>query len=93
VCTGRKHHYEDWKDDSTNLSRKKQVVVSILRTGYKRATHRHVIEKTPSPVCPFFGVSLTTEHILWDCTETMTEREREEKPEPRKRYGQMEQKD
>jgi hypothetical protein len=55
------------------------VVVSILRTGYKRAKHRHVIEKTPSPVCPFFGVSLTTEHILWDCTETTTEREREKR--------------
>jgi hypothetical protein len=28
----------EWKDDSTNLSRKEQVVVSRLRTGYTRAT-------------------------------------------------------
>jgi hypothetical protein len=39
----------EWKDVSTNLSRKEQVVVSRLRTGYTQATHRHVIEKTPSP--------------------------------------------
>jgi hypothetical protein len=29
----------EWKDDSTNLSRKKPVVESRLRTGYTRATH------------------------------------------------------
>jgi hypothetical protein len=28
----------DWKDDSNYLSRKEQVVVSILRTGYTRHT-------------------------------------------------------
>jgi hypothetical protein len=54
----------EWKDNSTNLSRKEQVVVSRVRTGYTRATHRHIIEKTPSPECPFCGVSLTIEHIL-----------------------------
>jgi hypothetical protein len=83
-------HREKNQDDSTNLSNE-QVMVSILKTGYTRATDRHVIEKTPSPECPFCGVSLTSEQILWECTETT--REREEKPEPRKRYGQMEQKD
>jgi hypothetical protein len=57
----------DWKDDSTNLSINEQVVVSRLRTGYTRATHRQVIEKTTSPECTFCGVSLTTELILWDC--------------------------
>jgi hypothetical protein len=42
----------EWKDDSTNLIRKDQVVVSRLRTGYKRATHRHVIDtSTLSPEC------------------------------------------
>jgi hypothetical protein len=64
----------EWKNDSTNLSRKEQMVVSRLRTGYTRATHRHVIEKTPSPECPFCGMSLTTEHILWECKETTRER-------------------
>jgi hypothetical protein len=61
----------EWKDDSTNLSRKEQVVVSRLRKGYTRATHRHVIEKTPSPECPFCGA---TKNILWKCTETTRKR-------------------
>jgi hypothetical protein len=64
----------EWKDDSTNRSRNEQVVVSRLRKGYTRTTHRHVIEKTPSPECPFCEVSLTPEHILWECTETTRER-------------------
>jgi hypothetical protein len=28
----------------------------------------------PSPECPFCGVLLITEHILWECTETTRER-------------------
>jgi hypothetical protein len=43
------------KENSTNLSKKDQVVVSRLRTGYTRATHRHVREKSPSPEYPFCG--------------------------------------
>jgi hypothetical protein len=56
----------EWKDDSTNLSKKKQEVISRLRKGYTQATHRHVIEKMPSPECSFFGA---TKNILWKCTE------------------------
>jgi hypothetical protein len=41
------------KDNSTNLSRKEQVVVSRLH---------------------FCEVSLTTEYILWECTETTSKR-------------------
>jgi hypothetical protein len=71
---GRKHHKIqkkniEWKDDTT----KEQVVVSRLRMRYTRATPRHVVEKTPSPECLFCGVSLTTEHILWEGTETTRE--------------------
>jgi hypothetical protein len=39
----------------------------------------------PSPECLFCGVLLTTEHILWECTETTRERERERKREKRNR--------
>jgi hypothetical protein len=67
----------EWKDDSTNPSRKERVVVSRLRTRYTRATHTHVIEKTPSTEYPLCGVSLTTKHILWESTETSRGRERE----------------
>jgi hypothetical protein len=58
VGTGRKHHENqkkniEWKDDSTNLSRKEQVI-SIIQTKdgvHTRATLRHVIEKRPTPGC------------------------------------------
>jgi hypothetical protein len=35
----------NWQIDMVELSRKEQVVISRLRTGYTRATHRHIIEK------------------------------------------------
>jgi hypothetical protein len=57
------------------LSRKKQVVISRLRTGYTRAAHRHKIEQTDIPYCPFCDVRLTTDHFLWQCSETRNERE------------------
>jgi hypothetical protein len=62
----------EWKDDSTNRSRKQQVVVSRLRTGYTRATHTHVIEKTSSPECLLWGVDHN--RTLWECTENTRER-------------------
>jgi hypothetical protein len=48
-------------------------MVYRIRTGYTRATHRHVIEKTPSPCrMPFlWGVAHNRTH-------TMAERERRE---------------
>jgi hypothetical protein len=64
----------EWNDDSTNISKKEQVVVSRLRTNYIRATHRHIIEKTSSPECPFCGMSHTIEHKLCECTKTTREK-------------------
>jgi queuine/archaeosine tRNA-ribosyltransferase len=72
TMTFRKETIEQ-KDESTNQSKKEQVMVSRLKTGYTRATHRHFIKKTLSSECRFCGVSLTTEHILWECTETTRE--------------------
>jgi hypothetical protein len=74
---------------SSHLSR--QTKFTIYKTLIRLVLLYGVIEKTPSPECPFCGVTLTTEHILWEFTETT--REREEKPETRKRFGQMEQKE
>jgi hypothetical protein len=34
-----------WQNDTAEFSRKEQMIISRLRTGYTRATHRHVIEK------------------------------------------------
>jgi hypothetical protein len=59
-----------WQNYTVELSTKEQVVISHLRTGYIRATHRHIIEKTDIPNCPFCDVRLTTDHILWQCSET-----------------------
>jgi hypothetical protein len=83
VGTGKKH-YEIQKgnlivEGRLNQPKQKQKEVSggiLIRTGYTRSTHRHDIEKTPSPECLFCGVSFTTEHILWKCTET-TRKKRE----------------
>jgi hypothetical protein len=66
VGTGKKHH--------ENQKENEQVVVSRLRTENTRATHIHVIEKAPSPECSFCGMLLTTEYILWECSETTRER-------------------
>jgi hypothetical protein len=57
------------------LSRKEQMIISRLRTRYTRATHRHVIEKTDTPNCPFCDIRLTTDHILWQCDETRNKRD------------------
>jgi hypothetical protein len=35
-----------WQNDTGELCRKEQVVLSQSRMGYTRATHRHIIEKT-----------------------------------------------
>jgi hypothetical protein len=58
-----------WQNDTAELSRNR------LKTGYTRATHRHVIEKTDPPNCPFCDVRLTTDHILWQCDETRNKRD------------------
>jgi outer membrane cobalamin receptor len=64
-----------WQNDTVELSRKEQVVISRLSKGYTRLTHRHIIRKTDIPDCPFCDVRLTTDHILWQCSETRNERD------------------
>jgi hypothetical protein len=47
------------------MTRRDQVVISRLRTGYCRAAHAAIMNmnREPRPVCPFCGVPLTTDHI------------------------------
>jgi hypothetical protein len=59
------------QNDTTEFSRKEQMIISRLRTGYTRATHRHVID---TPNCQFCDVRLTTDHILWQCDKTRNTR-------------------
>jgi hypothetical protein len=42
-----------WQNDTVKLSRKEQVVIIHVRTGYTRATHRHIIEKNRHVGCLF----------------------------------------
>jgi hypothetical protein len=62
-----------WQNDTAELSSKEQVVTSRLRTGYTKATHRHIIEKINLPDCSFCDLRLTADHILWQCSETRNE--------------------
>jgi hypothetical protein len=59
--------------NTKTMTRREQVVISRLRTGYIRATHFAVMDKELSRECPFCAVNLTTNHILWHCKETETE--------------------
>jgi ubiquitin-protein ligase len=57
--------------NTKTMTRREQVVISRLRTGYTRATYSAVMDKEPSPFC---SVNLTIDHILWHCKETETKR-------------------
>jgi hypothetical protein len=82
-----KHYQEQqekWENSTTTIkdrkshhimnTRREQVFISRLCTGYTRATHSAVMDKKPSRECPFCAVNLTTDHILWYCKETETKR-------------------
>jgi hypothetical protein len=60
--------------NSKMMTRRAQVVISRLRTGFSRATHSAMMDKEPSPECRFCAVNHTTDHFLWHCRETETER-------------------
>jgi hypothetical protein len=66
------HHIMNTK--TKTMTRREQVVISRLRTGYTRATHSAVMDKEPSPECPFCALNLTTDYILWHCKEMETKR-------------------
>jgi ribosomal protein L37AE/L43A len=81
VGTWRKHH-EIQKGNYKMEGRLKQPKQKRASGGFQikdgvhtSNTYRYVIEKkTTTPECPFCGVSLITEHISWECTETTRER-------------------
>jgi hypothetical protein len=51
--------------DTQTMTRMNQVVISRFRGGYCRATHAAIMNHEPRPECPFCGVPLTIDHILW----------------------------
>lgn len=48
--------------------RRLDVVITRLRIGHTRLTHRHLLFGDDSPVCSFCNCHLTVHHILTSCT-------------------------
>jgi hypothetical protein len=68
------------------MTRREQVVISRLRTGYTRATDGPRMNRITNSQCPFCDTGLTVDHVLWDCKETEeTKREMRMTPEKWKR--------
>jgi hypothetical protein len=66
----------EWNKDTKEMKRRDHVVISRLRTDYTIVTHGYIINKQDNNEFPFCNVSLTENHILWDCKEREAERQR-----------------
>jgi ribonuclease HI len=55
------------KDWPLQPSRKHNVVLTRLRIGHTRFTHRHLLMGEPAPVCLTCNVPMTVRHILIEC--------------------------
>jgi hypothetical protein len=72
---GRKIEYE-YYGDTRGRTRREQLVICRLRTGYTRATHGPRMNRITDPQCLFNDTGLKVDHVLWNCTETeQTKRE------------------
>jgi hypothetical protein len=60
---GRKIEHE-YEGDTRGMTRREHVVISRLRTGYTRATHRPRMNGITDPQCPFCNTGLTVDHVL-----------------------------
>jgi hypothetical protein len=69
----RKPHHKINTNTKT-MTRREQVVISRLLTGFTKATRSADISKEPSSECRFCAVNLTNVRILWHCKETVTKR-------------------
>jgi hypothetical protein len=59
----RKLNYKNEGEQTSRLS---------LTAYTYRATYFTVMEKKPSPECPFCAKNITIDHILWHCNENET---------------------
>jgi hypothetical protein len=62
------------KEDTKGMSRKDQVAISRLRTGYTRATHGSNMKGVSNLLCTFCNTYLFVDHIMWECKETEEQR-------------------
>jgi hypothetical protein len=56
------------------------------RSGSGQPIHAQIINHEPTPECPFCYTKLTTDHILWNCKETESERIRKDQNEHHRRW-------
>ena len=63
---------ECWED---RKNRTEQRILSRLRTGHTRLTHRHYMGLGPREMCYTCGVPISVEHILVDCPCYTTQRQ------------------
>lgn len=49
------------------LTRREEVVIRRLRIGHSLLTHRHLLEKQPTPVCVSCDTQVTISHVLLSC--------------------------
>jgi hypothetical protein len=61
------HKYDG---ETRGMTRREQVVISRLRTGYTRANHGPRMNGIINPQCPFCVITPAVDHVLWDCKET-----------------------
>ena len=59
-----------------NLSRRDAVVINRLRTGHTRLTHLHLLTGEDLPTWQFCSLPLTVNHILLECANLNTIRQR-----------------
>ena len=59
-----------------NMSRHDAVVINRLRIGHTRFTHLHLLTGEDLPMCQFCTLPLTLNHILLECSDLNTIRQR-----------------
>ena len=59
-----------------NLSRRDAVVINRLRIGHTRLAHLHLLTGEDLPTCQFCSLPLTVNHILLECANLNTIRQR-----------------
>jgi hypothetical protein len=69
----RKPHHK-MNTNTKMMTRREQVAISRLHTGYTSATHSAVLDKKLSLECLCCAGNLVIDHIFWHCVETETKR-------------------
>lgn len=57
-------------------NRKDDVILTRMRIGHSKITHKHLLEKREWPKCQRCNQALTIKHIIVDCIGFATERKK-----------------